>query len=149
MSDFNVNYQIGDRVRVRDYEDFPEHMKNSACAKVAGKEGEIIDVLWSHSNNCTFYKIQLDGYDHPSKINYIEGSFDLIEEEVQAAKTYTYEFDYLDTVVTARLYEVDGDTKTQIAIGHGHIFHDGIKGIAQAASYALKKIYEELNGGIV
>lgn len=63
MSDFNVNYQIGDRVRVRDYEDFPEHMKNSACAKVAGKEGEIIDVLWSHSNNCTFYKIQLDGYD--------------------------------------------------------------------------------------
>ena len=144
MSDFNVNYQIGDRVRVRDYEDFPEHMKNSACAKVAGKEGEIIDVLWSHGNNCTFYKIQLDGYDRPSKVNYIEGSFDLIEEEEQAAKTYTYEFDYLDTVVTARLYEVDGDTKTQIAIGHGHIIHDGALGIAQAASYALKRIWLSL-----
>ena len=119
-------------------------MKNSACAKVAGKEGEIIDVLWSYNNNCTFYKIQLDGYDRPSKVNYIEGSFDLIEEEEQAAKTYTYEFDYLDTVVTARLYEVDGDTMTQIAIGHGHIIHDGALGIAQAASYALKRIWLSL-----
>ena len=27
MSDFNVNYQIGDRVRVRDYEDFPAEFK--------------------------------------------------------------------------------------------------------------------------
>jgi hypothetical protein len=140
MSDFNVNYQIGDRVRVHDYEGLPEHMKKAAM-KAAGKEGHIIDVLWSYSNNCTIYKIQLDGYDRPSKVNFTEVSFDLIEEEEQAAKTYTYEFDYLDTVVTARLYEVDGDTKTQIAIGHGHIIHDGALGIAQAASYALKIIW--------
>lgn len=82
--------------------------------------------------------------DMTAKANFIEGSFDLIEEEEQAAKTYTYEFDYLETVVTARLYEVVGDVKTQIAIGHGHIIHDGALGIAQAASYALKRIWLSL-----
>ena len=144
MSDINIEFQIGDRVRVHNYEDFPEHMKNSACAKVAGKEGEIVDALWSYANNCTIYKIQLDGYDRISKVNFTADSFALIEEEEVAAKTYTYEFAYLETIVTARLYEVVGDTKTQIAIGHGHIIHDGALGIAQAASYALKRIWMAL-----
>lgn len=144
MSDFNIKYQIGDRVRVHDYENYPEHMKNAACAKVAGKVGEIIDALWSYSNNCTIYKIQLDGYDRPSKVNFTEGSFDLVEEEVQVAKTYAYEIECLENVVVARLYEIVGDEKVEIAKGHGHIIHEGAFGIAQAGSYALKRIWFQL-----
>lgn len=144
MSDFNIKYQIGDRVRVRDYEGFPEHMKNAACAKVAGKVGNIIDALWSYSNNCTIYKLQLDGYDRPSKVAFTEGSFDLFEEEAQVAKTYTYEIECLENLVIARMYEVVGDEKTEIAKGHGHVFHDGAFGIAQAASYALKRIWLDI-----
>ena len=54
---------------------------------------------------------------------------------------YTYEIEYLGNVVVARFYEVKDDIKTELAIGHGHIMHEGALGVAQAASYALKRIY--------
>ena len=144
MSEFNINYQIGDRVRVCDFERFPEHMKNPACAKVAGKVGTIIDALWSYANNCTIYTIHLDGYDRPSKVAFTEGSFERFKEEVQEEKTYTYEVECLENLVVARLYEIVGGQKTEIARGHGHVFHKGAFGIAQAASYALKRIWFDL-----
>ena len=123
----------------------PEAVRNKGIAKVAGLEGEIVDKLYSEAQGCSVYKIHLDGYDRPSKCDFMEGMFDLVEEDnVQ----YTYEFEYLENLVVARLYEiVDGNIKKFIAKGHGHIFHDGAYGIAQAASYALKRICEELGGG--
>ena len=33
---------------------------------------------------------------------------------------------------------------TLIAQGHGHIFHDGNEGIAQAVSYGFKRLYEKI-----
>lgn len=70
---------------------------------------------------------------------------------IEKAVAYTYEIEYLDNVVVARLYEVKDDIKTELAIGHGHIMHEGALGVAQAASYALKRIYmkfeEETYGG--
>ena len=142
MIENNIEYQIGDRVRVHDYEGFPAPMRNAACAKVAGKEGVITDALWSYAAKCTVYQIHLDGYDRPSKVAFLDGSFDRVEEK--EAPTYTYEFTYGDNIVIARLYEVTEDSKTEIAKGHGHVFHDGALGIAQAASYALKRIYHDL-----
>lgn len=142
MNEFNLQYKIGDRIRVHDYEGYPEAMRNAACAKVAGKEGEIIDALWSHASNCMVYQIHLDGYDRPSKVVFLDGSFDRVEEK--EAPTYTYEFAFLENLVVARLYEVTSDSKIEIAKGHGHVFHDGALGIAQAASYALKRIYHNL-----
>jgi hypothetical protein len=60
--------------------------------------------------------------------------------------TYCYEFDYLDNVVVARFYKIKGEEKTEITRGHGHIIHEGEIGVAQAASYALKRIYMNLGG---
>ena len=60
--------------------------------------------------------------------------------------TYKYEFEHLENVVVARLYEIKGDVVTEVARGHGHIMHDGVIGVAQAASYALKRIYEAVGG---
>ena len=60
---------------------------------------------------------------------------------------YTYDFEFLDNLVIARLYEVVEDKKWEIARGHGHIIHEGLVGIAQASSYALKKILEAVNNG--
>ena len=31
--------------------------------------------------------------------------------------------------------------------GHGHIIHEGAMGIAQASAYALKKIWQKMEGG--
>lgn len=61
----------------------------------------------------------------------------------EAEHSYEFKFDIVGNVVIAMMYS-DGE---EIARGHGHLIHSGEIGIAQAASYALKKIYLEVNGG--
>ena len=56
--------------------------------------------------------------------------------------------DIASNVVIATLYEMTNDTKSILAKGHGHMIHEGANGIAQAASYACKKLYEALGGTI-
>ena len=138
-----MEFNIGERVRVKPYDEIPRGIKNKRYGLLARLEGEIVDKLYSEAKGCTVYKIHFDDFDRPSKVDFVEGSFNLIEkEEVK----YIYEFENLENLVVARLYEVKGLIKTEIAKGHGHIFHEGVLGIAQASSYALKKIYEKLNG---
>ena len=110
---------------------------------MCGKDGEIVDKLWSGAKGCTIYKIHFDGADRPSSVDFISQSIDLISELDK--KAYAYEFDYLDNVVVAKFYEIGEDHKTEIARGHGHIIHEGAVGIAQAASYALKKIMQKIS----
>lgn len=140
-----MNYKIGDRVRVRQYEDLPEEIRHRGLGKSAGKDGTVVDVLWSGAKDCYVYRIQFDGVDTPSRTDFPEGSFDLISELERP--TYSYELEFAENLVVARLYETVGDSKKMIARGHGHIFHDGALGIAQASSYALKKIYKFLEDG--
>ena len=142
-----MEFKIGDRVRVRRFEDIPDEVKNKGMGKSAGKDGEIVDIMYSNAKDCYMYRIQFDGKATHSQTDFPEGSFDLISELEQA--TYTYEFEYAENLVIARLYETKGDEKTEIGIGHGHIFHGGVFGIAQAASYALKRIASDLNGGYI
>lgn len=137
-----MEFNIGDRVRVRQYEDLPEEIKNKGLGKHAVKQGEIVDVMYSNAKDCYLYKICFDDCDIPSRTDFPEGSFDLVSELEKA--TYKYEFEFLENLVVARLYEVTEDSKTEIAKGHGHIFHEGVYGVAQASSYALKRIYERL-----
>lgn len=140
-----MEFKIGERVKIKSYLDIPEEARNKGIAKVTDEEGEIVDKLYSEARGCTVYKIHLDGYDRPSKCEFVEGTFDIVEDvEVE----YTYEFEYLENLVVARLYEINVyGQKKEIAKGHGHIFHDGAYGVAQAASYALKRICEDLGGG--
>jgi hypothetical protein len=142
-----MEFNIGDRVRVRKYEDIPEELRNRGLGKSAGRDGEIVDILWSNAKDTYVYRIHFDECDTPSRTDFVEGTFDLVSELDKP--TYSYEFEFLENLVIARLYEMVGEQKFEVARGHGHIFHDGINGIAQASSYALKKIYEELNGGRV
>lgn len=139
-----MEFNIGDRVRIKAYDEIPEEGRNRRFGLVAGCEGEIVDKMWSEARGCNVYRIHLDGYDRPSKFDFLEGSFDLVvEEEVE----YFHEFEYLENLVVARLYEITDGKRVEIAKGHGHIFHDGAYGVAQAASYALKRICDDLNGG--
>jgi hypothetical protein len=142
-----MKFNIGDRVRVRRYNDIPDNIKNKGIGKSAGKDGEIVDVMYSNAKDCYVCRILFDENARPSHTDFPEGSFDLISELEQA--TYTYEFEYLENVVVARLYEIKGDEKTEIGLAHGHIFHRGAFGVAQAASYALKRIAADLNGGYI
>ena len=106
----------------------------------------ITDKLYSESGASIVYRVHFDGYDRPSnKLWTAEMRFVLIEIPPE----YKFEFDYLENLVVARFIEVRGNSETEIARGHGHIIHEDALGIAQAASYALKKLYEKMNGGKV
>lgn len=137
-----MNFEIGDRVMVRSYEDLPETVKNIGLGKSAGKRGEIVDVLYSNFKSSYIYKVRFDGNEYPSKTEFPEEA--LLDLSEQEKTRYVYEFETLENLVVARLYEVNEDEKREIAKGHGHIFHDGLLGIAQASSYALKMIYKKL-----
>ena len=132
-----MDFNIGDRVRIKRYEDISDIGKYWGW--LCGKNGEIVDKLWSGAKGCAIYKIHIDGYDKPSSIDFPETAIDLVQEIEKVS--YDYQFEYLDNVVVARLYKVTETSRTEIAKGHGHIIHDGAEGIAQAASYALRKIY--------
>jgi hypothetical protein len=138
----NMEFNIGDRVRVKPYESLPKEIRNKGTSRLCGCDGEIVDKLWSGAKGCTVYKVWMDGATRPSRIDFPSNAIDLVSELCK--KMYTYEFEYLDKVVVARFYEVGEDHKTEIAIGHGHIIHEDEVGIAQAASYALKRIYQKI-----
>jgi hypothetical protein len=125
----------------------PEAIRHKGLGKRVGDDGEIVDIMYSNANDCYVYKIHFDGFDRASHSEFPEGSFDLISELEK--KTYAYEFEYLDNVVVVRLYEIEGDKRTEIGRGHGHIIHSGAFGVAQAASYALKRIASDLGGGYI
>ena len=141
-----MEFNIGERVRIRAYEDMPESVRNKGVARNCGKDGEIVDKLWSAARDCMCYHIKLDDMTVVSGVLYTEGMFDRISD-LAPKVTYTYEFDNCENVVIAIYYEVDEDgNKTEIARGHGHLIHEGALGIAQASAYALKRIWQKLEG---
>ena len=108
-----------------------------------GGIGTIVDRMASDKTGKCYYKVHFEGRVKADSCLY-KGE-DLTVCEV--TPEYIYEFEYPENLVVARLYQVIGDKKIEICKGHGHVFHDGAYGVAQAASYALKKIAESLAGG--
>lgn len=122
MKEFN----IGDRVYSIAYEE----------------EGVVEGKLFSSSKNEWVYIVLFD--DNGSAPHYGD---DL--EDVAAEKTYRWEvFQADNSVVTAVMYEVVDGVEREIDRKHGHIIHHGEIGVAQAASYAMKKIYIGMNDGL-
>lgn len=108
--------------------------------------GTIIDIFVSEASGDVLYSVSHDEINCVEVLS--EGEIELVEEKV----SYEYEFELLDNLVVAKLFETYGEgspIKKELARGHGHIIHEGVKGIAQASSYALKKIYEKFNDGKV
>ena len=42
-----MEFNIGDRVKVIGYNELPDSLKNRSVARLCGKEGEVVDKLWS------------------------------------------------------------------------------------------------------
>lgn len=151
-----IEFNIGDRVRVKDYNEISDvnkakaikdkpYLWNQGKARLCGEEGVIVDKLYSEGHKRFIYFVQLDSYDKVSHAQFDGDSLELVVEE---PTTYSYEFDYLDNKVIARFYEVKGDKKTEIGIGHGFIYEGGANGIAQASAFALKKIWLKMEGKV-
>jgi hypothetical protein len=151
-----MEFNIGDRIMVKEYEDIPQENKVKSAgddfrlfttrkASLCGQHGEVVDRYYSEALGCYGYKLKFDGSPRPSLALFDGDS--LIPEEQEEEAGYHFEFDILENLVSARFYEDKGDKTSLICRGHGHIFHDGAVGVAQAASYALKRILEKLNDG--
>ena len=116
-----MKFNKGDKVRVIDE---PDVTGRVAQCYTSEKGDNVYSIHWDDGDGGLMTADKIEKYDNV---------------------TYTFNFDYLENLVVARFYEVYEDgTQFEIAKGHGHIFHDGALGIAQAASYALKKLYQNL-----
>lgn len=147
-----MEIKIGDKVKVKAYADIPAeqkvrkvgnnpHLWNSGKAKCCGKVGTVIDCLYSGMYECDVYRVQFDGDDLPSRPLFDIDAFEPVEEEIPAE--FSFKIDIAENVVIAIMLK-DGK---QVCRGHAHIIHEGTIGIAQAASYALKRLYSNMNGG--
>lgn len=109
-----------------------------------GKEGIIEDKLYSHKLDDWMYTIKFDDSGVPYARPIAGDDLEAVEEE----KTYRWEVFQADTnVVTAVMYEVVNGVEREVDRKHGHVIHNGAIGFAQAASYAMKRIYIGMNGG--
>lgn len=123
----NAQFGIGDKVVV---------VKHNKTAIVE-------DVLYSNKTDDWMYMIKFD--DSPIAFARPMASFEL---KAVAPKSYRFEiFQADDNVMTAIMYEIEGEIEREVDRQHGHIIHYGEIGVAQAASYAMKKIYIGMNGG--
>ena len=144
MTNNNYYYDVGDRVKIKPYEDIPTESRSKGMARLCGKVGTITDKLFSEFLDEFVYIVHFDDMKIPSKKLWTEDCFWMLVEQ---PTTYRYEFEFLNDVVIAKFIETKGDTETELGRGHGHMIHEGALGYAQAASYALKKIFEKMNGG--
>lgn len=104
-------------------------------------KGKVVDVMYSSHKDQYTYEVEDD-----------QESSDLFSEEelmlVPEKKEYSMsvQIDIAQNVVIASLFEVVGENMKPLAKGHGHLIHEGELGIAQAASFACKRLYESLGG---
>ena len=90
------------------------------------------------------YTIHFNGSFFPSTTAYSGANLELVEED----KSYRWEvFQADNNVVTAVMYESVNGVEREVDRKHGHCIHAGAIGFAQAASYAMKKIYTNMNDG--
>ena len=147
-----MNFNIGDRVRVKDYEEIAGYLKakntgddpslwNAGKAKCCGLKGEIVDIMYSTAYEKYIYRIHFDGQEDRSRADFTEEALDLLKED---SVSYHFETDFAeDNVVIVIMYEDHEDESSkEIARGHGHIIHEGALGIAQATSYAMYRLYK-------
>lgn len=115
---------------------------NRVYSNLYEAEGVVEEKLYSQHRGALVYMVTFDDGDTAPHI-----ADDLVEV-AGSNKTYRWEVFQADSnVVTAVMYETIDGVEREVDRQHGHIMHGGAIGVAQAASYALKKIYIGMNDG--
>lgn len=106
---------------------------------VRGIAGFIEDKMFSEARGSYIYAVRTDEgvllYRDAGEIEHLRNEYQ-IEAEIA------------DNVVICIIYEIEGDLKTEVCRGHGHIIHEGAEGIAQALAYASKRALQSIDTGI-
>jgi hypothetical protein len=116
------------------------NINDRVIEKETGRDGVVIDKMFSEAKKAFFYEIETSGY-----------SVLLEEDDIEmfaSKKEYQVETQIADNVVIGIIFEIDGDQKTEVCRGHAHIIHEGAEGIAQACAYAYKRAFMQIDSGI-
>lgn len=119
----STKFQLGDRVKIP---------SKSLCI------GIVCDIWQSLAQNKLMYAVETDG-----------GNRGLYaEEQLEPAPLpieYTFSAVIEDNVAVVCMIAHQGEKTWVHARGHAHILHDGAVGMAQAVSYASKRMFESLD----
>lgn len=119
-----TNFQIGDRVKI------PSKSETV---------GIVTDIWASMAQNRTLYEVTYEG-------NNTKGLY--AEDQLEPAPnptTYTFETKIDGNVAVVAMIAKQGDDTWVYARGHAHILHNGEVGLAQAISYAARRMFESLD----
>lgn len=119
-----TKFQIGDRVKI---------------PSKANKVGIVSDIWHSQSKDCVMYAVEDEKESHCGLY---------AEDQLEAAPVPTsYSFDAVieGNVAVVTMKATMGDNTWVYARGHAHILHNGEVGMAQAVSFAAKRMFESLD----
>lgn len=124
-SDVSVStkFQIGDRVKIP---------SKSLCI------GTVSDIWHSLAQDKLMYAVDIEG---GSRGLYAENQLEPAPLPIE----YTFSTTIEDNVAVVCMIAHQGDKTWVQARGHAHILHDGAVGLAQAVSYASKRMFESLD----
>lgn len=131
---------IGCRVRVKDFNEILSDHRSARVSMLCGEEGVIVDKMYSDARREFVFVVKFDRYDKNSAKLWTEDQLEVVESVVSEID---FKIEVVDNVVVCICTE-DGE---EVGRGHGHIIHEGRVGIVQAASYAIRRMYERMNGG--
>lgn len=109
--------------------------------KGSGRHGKVSDLFRSDdakSGCALLFNVEMDSGEFEF---YYADEVDLY----QLKKEYTVSVDVLENVVVATVYEADENGTREVAKGHGHTIHMGLLGVAQALSYASRRILMDVD----
>jgi predicted transcriptional regulator len=119
-----TSFQIGDRVKIPSKE---------------GKIGTISDIWHSLSQDKLLYAVDTEGG--------IRGLYAEAQLEPAPLPTeYSWEAHIDGNVAVCTMIATQGEKTWIYARGHAHIIHNGEVGMAQAISYAARRMFESLDG---
>lgn len=138
-----MEFKLNDRVAVKEYKSLPKHLRNKGIAKLSGKQGTIVNKLFDPNVADFVYVIQFDEKNAPSSVLWTQDQLYIL---IAIPTEYKVEIEVAENVVIATLWEIKDDSKQIISKNHGHIIHEGALGVAQATSFACKRMFERVGG---
>ena len=120
----NTKFQIGDRVKI------------PAKAETIGV---VTDIWSSMAQERTLYEVSYESNGH--KGMYSESQL----EPAPIPLEFSWEAHIDGNVAVVTMNATQGDKEWVYARGHAHILHDGEVGMAQAISFAAKRMFESLD----
>lgn len=110
----------------------------------SNREATITDRMYSERSDRYLYGIRYKGCEGEQDDLYDDDELQpFVEEKVE----YELKTDISEGVVIFSAIEIRGDKRTLVARGHGHMLRNDLLGVLQAASWAARKAFTELNGG--